>query len=108
MKKTPTAVAGDTWVRAWVLRTAAGVPLDLTGATARLQVRDESGALVLAANPDNGWLILTPAAGRIDLVAPLAVPAGRYRFGLEVTFADGRVRTVEQSPLVVVEDIVHD
>ena len=38
---------GDTWERAWILRRADGSALDLTGARARLHVRDATGALVV-------------------------------------------------------------
>lgn len=110
MKKSPAVFRGDTWTRAWRL-TAGGVPLDLTGATARLHLRDEAGALAVAASTANGWLTLTPLSGRIDLAVPdsaMAIDPGRYKFDLEVTFNDGRRRTMEQATLLVREDMSHD
>lgn len=110
MKKSPTIYRGDTWVRAWLL-SAGGVPLDLTGVVARLHLRDESGARVVEASTVNGRLIITPLAGRVDLVVPdtaMEITPGRYKFDLELVFNDGRRQTVEQSTLLVLEDMSHD
>jgi hypothetical protein len=56
---------GDTWKRAWELRDAANNPIDLTGASARLQVRDQAGNVVVSASTTDGRITITPAAGRI-------------------------------------------
>lgn len=108
--KPATVFRGDTWLRSWLLK-AGGVPLDLSGATARLHLRDEAGALVVAATTADGRLTVTPLSGRIDLLVPAAtmvITPGRYRFDLEVTFNDGRRQTVEQTTLVVLEDMSRD
>jgi hypothetical protein len=102
---------GDTWTRAWELRDAAGNPIDLTDAGARLQVRDATGAVVITASTADGRITLTPASGRIDLLVPYAatvIAPGSYRFDLEVTHASGLRRTYEQDTLVVLEDVAHD
>lgn len=102
---------GDTWQRAWVIKDSAGNPVDLTGATARLHVRDAAGAKVMEASTADGRLTLQPAAGRIDLVMPAAVtevaPAN-YRFDIEVTYPSGVRTTYEQATLVVLEDMSRD
>jgi hypothetical protein len=102
---------GDTWTRAWELRDAAGNPIDLTGASARLQVRDATGAVVISASTTDGRITLTPASGRIDMSVPYSATGlapGPYRFDLEVTHAGGMRRTYEQDTLVVLEDVSHD
>lgn len=103
---------GDTWERAWILRRADGSALDLTGARARLHVRDATGALVVEASMGNGRITIDPAAGRIDMRVPAdvmaAVSPGQYRFDVELTQADGTVRTLEQQTLNVIEDMTHD
>jgi hypothetical protein len=102
---------GDTWMRAWELRDAAGSPIDLTGASARLQVRDAAGAVVISASTADGRLTLTPASGRIDMLVPYSatgIAPGSYRFDLEVTHASGLRRTYEQDTLVVLEDMTRD
>ena len=54
---------------------------------------------------------MQPIGGRIDLVMPKEitnVDLGKYKFDLEVTFANGTRKTYEQSNLVVMKDITHD
>ena len=102
---------GDTWTRAWELTDAAGNAIDLTGAAARLHVRDAAGAVVIDASTADGRLTLTPASGRIDLLVPHAatgIAPGSYRFDLEVTHAGGLRRTYEQDTLVILEDMSRD
>lgn len=102
---------GDTWRRVWVIKDEAGTPIDLTGAAARLHVRNAAGALAVAASTADGRLTITPAAGRIDMMVPAAamqIAPGAYRFDLEITTASGEVRTLEQSTLVVLEDMSRD
>jgi DNA-binding IclR family transcriptional regulator len=102
---------GDTWTRAWLLTDEAGAAIDLTGATARLQVRDQAGNVVVSASTTDGRITITPAAGRIDMTVPYSATGlapGSYRFDLEVTHASSLRRTYEQDTLVVLEDMSHD
>lgn len=102
---------GDTWQRAWVLKDASGAPLDLTGATARLHVRDAEGAKVMEASTSDGRLTLQPSLGRVDLLMPkeaTGIAPGSYRFDLELTFPSGIRRTYEQATLIVLEDMSRD
>lgn len=102
---------GDTWQRAWEIKDAAGQPVDLTGASARLHVRDAAGIKVMEASTADGRLTIQPAAGRIDLVMPkeaTGIAPGSYRFDIEVTFPSGVRVTYEQSMLVVLEDMARD
>lgn len=95
---------GDTWERGYIIKDAAGVPLDLTGATVALQVRDGGGALVADLST---FCTITPLAGRIDFVAPaatMAIPVGTYRFDVQVTYAGGRVKTYDASTLTILRD----
>lgn len=101
-------IAGDTWTRGWQLTDAAKVPIDLTGATARLHVRDTAGTLILSATVGDG-ITIEAALGKILLSVPTAgVAVGSYKFALEVTFADATILTVETETLIVSEDITHD
>jgi hypothetical protein len=93
---------GDTWERGYIIKDAAGVPLDLTGASVDLQVRDGSGLLVADLSTA---CTITPLAGRIDLVAPAStmdIPLGAYRFDIRVTYAGGRVKTYDASTLTII------
>ncbi len=109
--KTVKIIRGDTWQRAWIIRHEDNTPVDLTGAAARLHVRDENGIKVAEASASDGRLTIQAAAGRIDLLMPKEatnIPPGRYQFDLEVTFPDGRRATYERAVLQVIEDISHD
>ena len=53
----------------------AGVPLDLTGSTARMQVRDEAGALLDELSTANGRIALGGSAGTVDVLFPASVTA---------------------------------
>lgn len=64
---TITIMSGDTWKRAWILKSN-NAPIDLTGASARLHVRNqESDELVVSASTETKELTITPEDGRIDL-----------------------------------------
>ncbi len=100
---------GDTWMRRWELRTAGGTPTDITGATARLQVRDDSDSVVLSASTSDGRITVYGTQGRIDMVVPYAatesLAPGEYMYDLEVTFSYGTRRTIEQAVLAVAKDV---
>jgi len=111
MPKAVRVYRGDTWSRAWELRDRGGAPIDLTGALARLHLRDSSGALVVSGDTGDGRIVITPADGRIDMTIPypaMDLAPGAYRFDLEVTHADGTRYTYEQGVLAVLEDMTHD
>lgn len=104
-------VAGDCWHRAWRLQQSGGAPVDLTGASARLHVRDAEGAKVAEASTADGRIVITPAQGRIEMTIPAAataLPVGSYRYALELTYASGCVETVETHTLVILEDVTRD
>jgi hypothetical protein len=100
---------GDTFERSYILKDAALVPLDLTGATVAFQIRDPDGSLEVDLST---YCTLTPLAGRIDLLAPASVmglPIGPHRFDLQVTYPAspggvGRVKTYDSSTLNIVRD----
>ena len=102
------AVRGDSWQRAWIIADASGTPVNLTGASARLHVRDASGAKVAEASTTDSRLAFDALAGRIDLVMPAtamaALPLGSYRFDLEVTFSNGIVKTYEHGGVLTVHE----
>lgn len=102
---------GDTWRRSWLLKDGTGAPIDLTGASARLHLRLEDDTLIAEADALNGRLVITPLDGRIDLTIEAAfmrtLDLITYLWDLEVNYASGVVRTIEQSRLVVTRDITH-
>lgn len=102
---------GDTWEREWRLTDPSGAPIDLTGASGRVQVRDADGALVAEASTSDGRLTLGGVAGTAVMVMPYsatAIAPGSYRFDFEITYAGGKRRTYEQNVLIVLEDMARD
>lgn len=87
--------AGATWTERITYRdSTTGLPIDLTGYSARMQLRERVDATVvdLEITTANGRLAVTPAGGQIDLLvaaadsAALAVNnvATKYAYGLEI------------------------
>ena len=102
---------GDTWHRSWLLKQPGGDPVNLSGAVARLHARNADGVLAIQASTADGRITITPVEGRIDMSVPYAATAvapGSYRYDLELTHADGTRQTIEQSTLLVLEDMSRD
>lgn len=101
-------IRGDTWKRTWIIKDQAG-PINLTGATARLQLRTMDDTLVAEASTANGRITITPLEGRIDMTMPAGVMAsldvGLYKFDLEVTYPDNTVSTYEQGTVNLIPDV---
>lgn len=92
-KRKLTVIKGATFNPGWVWR-AGGVLADLTGCTARMQVRDpDTGALLLELTTENGGIVLGGQAGTIDLwVGALATTLIAWESGawaLELQYAAG-------------------
>jgi hypothetical protein len=92
---------GSTFIKqvTWKTGTAeAATPVDLTGCTARMQVRErvESTDILLTLTTENGRITLGGVAGTVDLrVEADDTAALNFRTGvydLEIEFADGTVR----------------
>ena len=111
MANTVSIIRGDTWLRTWALKNPAKLPIDLTGATARLQVRSKDGVLLASAATTDGRIIISGVKGQIDLVMPPSVTSlfepldENYDFDIELTYATGIVKTLEIAELVVRKDI---
>lgn len=104
-------IAGDTWRRAWIIGGSAN-PIDITGSSARLHVREEkTDELILSAETPDKGLQITAVGGRIDLRFDSEEmqldPKKTYIFDIEFTDADGVVRTLEQAKLKIIKDYTH-
>lgn len=102
----PALKQGDTWVLNFVARqTVGGAPLDLTGSGAALQLRHPLTA-ALVAEPDS--LVIAPLTGTVTATflpaTTAAVPVGTYCTDLELTFADGEVRSSHTLTVPVIAD----
>ena len=87
-----------------------GLPVDLTGCTARLQMRNRAGNEVLecTCGSSDGLEIVT-AEGKVrwreEASSTASFSPGTYYFDLEVTFPDSTVRSTETVQLIVEMDI---
>ena len=102
----PALKRGDTWTLVFVVRqTPGGAPVDLTGCAAALQVRHpRTDALIATADS----LAITPQTGTVTVTflpaTTVAVAVGTYLTDLEITFADGEVRSSQTLTLAVLAD----
>jgi hypothetical protein len=100
---------GDSWVVSWTILGADNQPINLTGASARVQLRDSKNTLMVEASTGNGLITITPTQGRIDMNVPYsameAIPVGTYQYDLEVTFANGVRRTYVVDQLYIERDV---
>lgn len=94
------------------------VPIDLTGATGHMQVRERYGAPVLAeATTDNGGITIDGPAGTITLVLTAVQtdaigaregstrPREKAVYDLEIVLANGDVKRVIQGELTISPNI---
>lgn len=103
-------VENDTFVRTFELVDAdTGSAINLTGATAKMQVRTTYGAaspsLTFEIGGSGGLTIPTPTNGRIVLSKTANVVPGNYVYDLQVTFAGSVVRTVARGMFVVLDEV---
>jgi hypothetical protein len=87
---------GSTFDRTVVWKDSAGAPVDLTGCSARMQVRNYVGVVILEFNTSDGSITLGGPAGTVRLLRAAAVTGaaleGEWVYDLFVTFPDGRAR----------------
>lgn len=79
---------GTDWERSIVLKqTVAGelVPIDLTGYSARMQIRAKAGGTLLCdLTEDNSRIVIEPEAGRVTMRIPDAVSGAILTAGLPI------------------------
>jgi hypothetical protein len=101
---------GDTWSLEIAWTDDEGQPVDLTGATAKMQMRPSAGSavLVLELSSANGRIAVNPA-GKLNLLVSaedtglLPVKSGVY--DLEVTFTSGVVKKLIRGSYLVTPEV---
>jgi len=95
---------GSTFTRQLTWNDSAGSPVNLTGYTARMDVRTSigaAGAASLSLTTENGRIVLGGSAGTINLsaeaTATAAVEAGIYVYDLELVSGSTVTRLVQGS-----------
>jgi hypothetical protein len=97
---------GSDWFLSLEYKDGAGNPINLTGYTAAMQLRQyyESTTAVLTLNSTTG-ITITPATGKLDIHATAtqtaAVPAGKYVYDLEIKSTGNIVTRLIQGVITV-------
>lgn len=93
----PVIEQGATYSHNIYWKSPSGVAIDLTGATAKMQLRSsvDSPIVILELSSANGRITIDPLLGKISLnvssTDTTLLPAGKYVYDLEVFFYGGTV-----------------
>jgi hypothetical protein len=90
-----------------------GDPHDLTGWSARLQIRRSPTSPLLAeASTTNGRIVIDPLAGRVDIklepAATQAITAKSAKYDLELESPEGDVYRLLQGNVTIDDNITHE
>ena len=101
---------GATWRLSLTWKDSAGAPIDLTGYTARMQVRQAYGAADALLSLSNGTgITLGPSAGVITLTASAtqtaAIAARNGVYDLEMVAPDGTVTRLLQGSVTISPEV---
>lgn len=102
---------GATLIKPIVWNDSTGAPVNLTGYTAKMQVRQSvaSEEVLLELSTTNGKIQLTPLTGTITLVFSAATTAAinwkRGKYDLELTSADGTVTRLIEGEINISKEI---
>ncbi len=91
----------------WVDSTT-GVPIDLTGYTAKMEARRKVGGTILMAATETSGLVLGGVAGTIDILLTPAQTNVAFRdnvYDLEATSPASVVTTLTQGDFTVIQDV---
>ena len=101
---------GAQWTLQVVYDNNNGTPFDLTGYTARMQVRPKFGsdnAVLTISSPSSG-IVITPLTGTLNLTATTAqtgdIPGGFYVYDLEIS-SGGVVTRLMQGSVTVRDQV---
>ena len=90
----PSVNQGIDWIFTTTTTDSSGNPVDLTGYSVQLQIRNQvDNSLVLGLTTGSGITITTPAAGlvtyRVTGTQTTAIPIGTYAYGIKATSGGG-------------------
>lgn len=106
-----TVVNGTTFTLApqWLIN---NLPVNLTGYSADMQVRDVSNNLIVELSTANGKIVITPALGTITMTLTATqtsaanLPAGVYTYGLNLTDSNSNVYQILAGNFSVTASVV--
>lgn len=92
-----THIKGDTFEEVNFAIVKNSVPLSLTGAVIKMQLRSECGGLIALnlTSVANAGITITNAAGGLFKINKqiIDIASGLYEYDIQITFADGSVKT---------------
>lgn len=89
-----------------------GLPVNLTGYSADMQVRDISNNLIVELSTANGKITISPTIGQINLALTATqtsaanLPAGNYNYALNLTDSASNVTQILQGAFSVTASVV--
>lgn len=102
---------GATLLKPIVWKDSTGTPVNLTGYTARMQVRSSTASpdVLLEMTSTNGKIQITPSTGTVTLVFSAATTAAitwkRGKYDLEMVSSDGTVTRLIEGQISVSQEI---
>jgi len=99
---------GDTWQPGTITVTASGTPIDFTGWTATMEIRNAISndvALTLTSNPAAGIAMSSVGVITLSMTATqTSALIGEYRYDLQTTNTSGAIRTFLYGVINVTSD----
>lgn len=81
------------------------LPVNLTGYTAKMQVRDISGNLIVELSTSNGKIVITPALGQVAMTLTAtqtaALAVGNYNYDLNLTDSASNVYKILEGAFIL-------
>lgn len=102
---------GATWTLGLTYEDGNGDPIDLTGHTARMQIRltHDAAEIIASLTTENGAITLGGVNGTIDLLQTdeqtAAMAFGRARYDIEIEFPDGSVKRLMQGRVTLSPEV---
>jgi hypothetical protein len=105
----PPALRGDTWPGITSITiTTNNVPVSLSGASIKMQLREDLDApVVLELSTANGGITITNPLSGIFQIPPqiIDIPFDTYNYDIQVTFPNGVIKTYIAGTWVITPDI---
>jgi hypothetical protein len=104
-------IRGDSYKGAQftVTNTTLNVPIDLTGASIKMQLAKVNCSPSLELSTDNGLITITDAVNGVFTLNQfdMNVKAGTYNYDMQFTFVGGTIQTYLYGTWIVTEDVTN-
>jgi len=106
--KLPTFKRGDTWKITFSWKSN-DTPIDLTGCTARMQIRKKRVGTLLAEITTGQGITISGTAGQVNVAFPASITSdvdvGIHETNIQVTFPSGEVQSSDILEIPVAEAV---